>query len=69
VFRLTYRDRTVTLTLREGLVTDEFIELARTENRSADEERRLDTLKQEMADRVMARPADEVYDAGASCAR
>ncbi len=35
VFRLRYRDRSVTLALREGLVTDEFIELARTEERSA----------------------------------
>ena len=64
VFRLSYRDRCVTLELREGFVTEEFIDLARTDGRSADQERRLDTLKQEMADRVMARPADEVYTAG-----
>jgi hypothetical protein len=62
VFRLSYRDRTVTLELREGFVSEEFIDLARTEKRSEEQERRLDTLKQEMADRVMARPADEVYD-------
>ena len=61
VFRLSYRDRSVTLELREGFVTEEFIDLARTEGRTADQERRLDTLKQEMAERVMARPADEVY--------
>ena len=61
VFRLSYRDRSVTLELREGFVTEEFIDLARTEGRSADQERRLDTLKQELAERVMARPADEVY--------
>ena len=64
VFRLSYRDRSVTLALRDGFVTEEFIDLARTEKRTADQERRLDTLKQEMADRVMARPADEVYTAG-----
>jgi hypothetical protein len=64
VFRLGYRDRTVTLALREGFVTDEFIDLARTDNRTADQERRLDALKREMAERVMARPAREVYDAG-----
>ena len=64
VFRLTYRDRGVTLTLREGFVTDEFIELARTEDRDAEQERRLDALKLEMAERVTARPASEVYDAG-----
>lgn len=63
VFSLRYRDRRATLELREGFVTDEFIDLARTERRTTDEERRLDTLKREMAQRVMARPAREVYDA------
>jgi hypothetical protein len=62
VFRLSYRDRSVTLELRDGFVTEEFIDLARTDERSPEQEQRLDTLKQEMADRVMARPADEVYD-------
>ncbi len=62
VFRLGYRDERVTLLLREGFVTDEFIDLARTENRTADQERRLDVLKRELAERVMARRADEVYD-------
>jgi len=62
VFRLSYRDRHATLALREGFVTDEFIDLARTEERNAYLERRLDALKQDMADRVMARPAREVYD-------
>jgi hypothetical protein len=63
VFRLGYRDRRATLVLREGFVTDEFIDLARTEQRSADQERRLELLKREMAERVMARSAGEVYDA------
>lgn len=62
VFELTYRDRTVTLLLREGFVKDEFIELARREKRTPAEEARLDVLKLELADRVMASPADEVYD-------
>jgi len=65
VFRLGYRDRHATLSLREGFVTDEFIDLARTDERTAEQERRLDTLKREMADRVMARPPGEVYDAAA----
>ena len=64
VFRLGYRERVMTLELRDGFVTDEFIDLARTEPRGADEERRLDVLKREMADRVMARPASEVYEVG-----
>lgn len=54
VFRLSYRDRSVMLELREGFVTEECIDLARTEGRSPEQERRLDILKQEMADRVMA---------------
>ncbi len=61
VFRVGYRERSVTLALREGFVSDEFIALARKE-RSPEEEARLDLLKQEMAERVMARPAAEVYD-------
>ncbi|MEA2303979.1 MAG: hypothetical protein QOH43_1259 [Solirubrobacteraceae bacterium] len=62
VFRLSYRDRHAVLALREGFVSDEFIDLARTRERDADQERRLDVLKREMAERVMARPAREVYD-------
>jgi hypothetical protein len=62
VFRLAYRERSVTLLLREGFVTDEFVRLARTEARTADQEARLDALKPELAERVMARPADEVLD-------
>ena len=63
VFRLAYRDRHTTLALRDGFVSDEFIDLARAEHRTADQERRLDALKLEMAGRVMSRPAAEVYDA------
>jgi hypothetical protein len=63
VFRLDYRGRRVTLTLRDGFVTDEFIDLARTDRRTAEQERRLDELKLAMAERVMGRPAEEVYDA------
>jgi hypothetical protein len=62
VFRLAYRDRTVVLAVRDGYVADEFIALARKEGRSQDEERRLDVLKREMADRVMGSPAADVYD-------
>jgi hypothetical protein len=63
VFRVRYRGRTATLTVREGFVTDEFIDLARTEHRDAEQERRLDALKSEMADRILAQPAGAVYDA------
>jgi hypothetical protein len=63
VFRLSYRDRTVTLTLREGFVTDEFIDLARREGRSADEENALTVMKADMAAHVMSADAAAVYDA------
>ncbi len=62
VFELAYRGRRVTLAVRDGIVTDEFIDLARADPRSGEQERRLDGLKREMADRVMASPAAEVYD-------
>lgn len=63
VFRLGYRGLSTTLALREGFVTDEFIDLARTESRTTGQEHRLDALKAEMAERVMAQPASGVYDA------
>jgi hypothetical protein len=62
VFRVDYRARSVTLAIRDGFVTDEFIGLARKE-RSPEEEALLDRLKLEMAERVMSSPASEVYDA------
>ncbi len=62
VFRLGYRDREVTLLVREGFVTDEFIALARAPDPSPEESERLALLKREMAERVMASPADAVYD-------
>jgi hypothetical protein len=65
VFEVGYRDRSVTLLLREGYVTDEFLDLARKDGRSDDEVARLDLLKQQMAERVMASAASDVYeDAG-----
>jgi len=62
VFRLGYRDRVLTLELREGYVTEEFIDLARKEGRGEDDERRLAVLKRELADRVTSARATEVYD-------
>lgn len=62
VFELGYRDRTTTLIVREGIVSHEFIELAATDPRSHDQEAHLDQLKLELLERVMALPADEVYD-------
>jgi hypothetical protein len=62
VFRVDYRGQSVTLAIRDGFVTDEFIGLAR-KDRSPDEEALLDRLKLEMAERVMSSSAAAVYDA------
>jgi hypothetical protein len=62
VFEVTIGDRTATLLLRDGYVTDEFLDMARTENRSDAQEQRLDELKAQLAQRVMAASAAEVYD-------
>jgi len=69
VFRLGYRDRTTVLGVREGFVTEEFLTLARTARPSAEQTARLDALKREMAERVMASPAEAVYErlVSASC--
>lgn len=40
----------------------EFIALGRKKERTAEEEQRLAFLKQEMADRLLAAPADAVYE-------
>jgi hypothetical protein len=63
VFEVGYRDRSVTLLLREGFVTPEFIDLARAAERSPEQDARLDELKAQMAEKVMGSPAADVYEA------
>lgn len=64
VFRFFHRAGTaVQLTLRRGLVLDEFVDLAKRGAASPAEEQRLTVLKQQMADLLMSLPAAEVYDA------
>jgi hypothetical protein len=63
VFRVGYRDRTVTLAVRDGFVPDDLIALARRPARTAAEEEQFTALKQDMAQRVIAAPAADVYDA------
>jgi hypothetical protein len=62
VFRLRYRGNMITLTLRAGFVTDEFIDLTRQEPRDPDQEQRLAVMKNAMADHVMSADAASVYD-------
>lgn len=62
VFRLRYADRACTLMVREGLIDDEFIALARKDDRSADDERRFTAFKQAHAERLLAERAEDVFD-------
>lgn len=62
VFCVGYRGRAVNLVVREGYVTNEFIDLARLEKRTAGEDRRLVRLKLEMAEHVISASAVDVYD-------
>ncbi|PLS74947.1 MAG: hypothetical protein CYG61_09935 [Actinobacteria bacterium] len=62
-FRLGYQAKTVDLTLRPEHVNDEFTGLVRKGARTRVDDERLVALKQDIADRLMALPAEEVYDA------
>ncbi len=61
-FRVTYRDRTVSLLLREGFVSDEFGRLAQASELTAEEQERFTAMKQALADQLMATDAGEVFD-------
>jgi hypothetical protein len=62
VFVVEVGGRTAMLLLRDGFVSEEFVDLARAEDRTGEQEQRLDELKAQLAQRVMAAPAAEVYD-------
>jgi hypothetical protein len=62
VFVVTIGEQSATLLLRDGFVTDAFIDLARAGRRTDDQEQQLDVLKANLAQRVMASPAAKVYD-------
>jgi len=62
VFVVAVGDRTATLLLRDGYVTDEFIDLARAENRTDEQERRLDDLKARLAQFLMSAASVDVVD-------
>ena len=62
-FRLGYRGAAVDLVLRPGLVPEEFLRLACREAPTPAEAVRAQELKEEMAERLLSLPADEVYDA------
>jgi hypothetical protein len=62
VFQISIAGRAATLLLRPGFVTAEFIDLASKSDRNQAEEACLDQLKAELAQRLLAAPAEEVYD-------
>jgi hypothetical protein len=62
VFVVEVGGRAAMLLLRDGFVSEEFVDLARAEDRTGEQEQRLDELKAQLAQRVMAAPAAEVYD-------
>lgn len=61
VFQLGYRGCSVRAVLREGYVSEEFLALVGQADRTAAEEARLTTLKQQMAEHLMASDAADVY--------
>ncbi|OBF37738.1 hypothetical protein A5724_11265 [Mycobacterium sp. ACS1612] len=62
VFEVEVGGRAVTLLLRDGYVTDEFIDLARNQARTDAQETRLDELKARLAQKVLAAAAEDLLD-------
>jgi hypothetical protein len=62
VFRFLYRGQACTLLVRPGMVTDEFIAMARKPDRSAEDERYFSALKQTHADLVLANQPEDVFE-------
>ena len=62
-FRVAYRGAMVELVARGHLIPKEFIQLACRDAPTQAEAARDQELKEEMAERLLSLPADEVYDA------
>ncbi len=62
-FRLGYRGTVVDLVLRAGHVQEDFLQVACKEAPTPAEAARAQQLKEEMAERLLRLPADEVYGA------
>jgi len=63
VWRFSYRGRTVEVRIRPGHVREEFVALGAKPDRTAAEDERLEWLKSEMAERLLALPAADIYEA------
>jgi hypothetical protein len=62
VFVVEINGRAATLLLRDGFVTDEFIDLAHATNRDDAQEKRLDELKATLAQRLVNAADNDVFD-------
>src|ERR1700691_442182 len=62
VFQVVTAGPAGTLLLRQGFVTAEFIDLAGKSERDQAEEAHLDQLKAQLSERLLATPAEDVYE-------
>jgi hypothetical protein len=62
VFEVAIGDAAATLVLRDGFVTDEFVDLARIQDRTTEQERRLDELKAALARLLISADAADMFD-------
>ena len=62
VFRFAYRDRQCTLLVREGMVADEFITMARKPDRSPEEEQRFTEMKAQHMSQLLATEPADIFD-------
>jgi hypothetical protein len=62
VFVVTLGESSVTLVLRDGFVTPEFIDLARKEGRTEQDNERFTVVKAQLAEHLLSTPSTDVYD-------
>jgi hypothetical protein len=61
-FRVGYRGRQVSIVVREGVITDEFIRLAQSPSLTPEEQHRFVAMKQALADQLMSSEAADALD-------
>ncbi len=61
-FRFSYRDRSESLLLRQGFVTEEFVRLAQSPDLTGEDQERFTAMKQALADQLMATAALDVFE-------
>ncbi len=61
-FRVGYRGNHVSILVREGVISDEFVRLAQTPDLPPEEVRRFTAMKQALADQLMGSAASDVLE-------